>query len=172
MLSLSKVLSNFNDIVYFTLSEVGIYTCEENGTNPRFKEFQYSNEPKYQNFIRELEPYKKEEFYSYEWLLRPRVSHDHENEYSYHILLYFLNEITREILVRYMPNIIMCDNDGNLMPIPQDLCFFLKSGDMVLGSLSHEEITILNIENPQEIAFVSEYDFALCDKQIAVPKIT
>ncbi|EXG85113.1 hypothetical protein [Lacrimispora sp.] len=170
-ISLSYALSNLRNIAYFTLSEEGIFTCDENGENPRFKELQFSKDLQYQALINELKPYKKTQFIPEEWFLRPKVSDEHKDEYFYRVIVYYFNELSQIILSKYTSNIVFRDESKKLLHLPQDLCFFNKDGELLIGTLSHEDIAAIKVTKPLADSELSKYNLFLSDEKVVIPQL-
>ncbi len=170
-ISLSYVLSNIKDIAYFTLSEEGIFACDENGENPNLKELQFSKDLQYQLLINELKSYKKTQFNPEEWFLRPKVPDEHKHEHFYRVIVYYFGELAIKKLSKYISNITLRDKNGDLLHLPQDLCFFSKEGELLMGTLSHENIAAITLTKPLVNSELLKYNLFLYDEQVAIPHL-
>lgn len=170
-ISLPYALSITKNIAFFTLSEEGVFTCDEYGENPNFKELQFSEELQYQSLINELKPYKKTQFIPEEWFLRPRVTDEHRIEHFYRVMVYYFNELTQIILSKYTSNIVLRDESDNLLHLPHDLCFFNKDGELLIGTLSHEDIAAIKATKPLADSDLSKYNLFLSDEKVVIPQL-
>lgn len=167
-ISINYILDNTEKIEYFTLSEVGIFTCDEDGENPSFKELQFSDDFKYKQIIKELDLFKIKEYVPEEWFLRPKVSDEHRNEYYYRVNIFQFNTLTKGILLKYSPNIVFKDNN-NLMHLPQDLCFFNSQGDLLMGTLSHENIAVIMMSKTPNESELKKNGLSILNDQVVIP---
>ncbi|WMM24862.1 hypothetical protein RBU61_18340 [Tissierella sp. MB52-C2] len=170
-ISLSYVLLYLEQIKYFTVSEEGVLTCNEDGNNPRFKEWIYSDEIQYQTFLEALKPYKIKKFSPREWFMRSEVSDRFKNQYFYRVLVYEFNETTKHILLNNTSNVVFRDKENNLLYLPQDLCFFDKEGKLLMGTLSHEDIAAIMVTRPLDNNELLKYGLFPTGKQVVIPDL-
>ncbi len=103
--------------------------------------------------------------------MRPKVSDEHKNEYFYRVMVYYFNEFSQIILSKYTSNITLSDENDNLLHLPQDLCFFDKGGELLLGTLSHEDIAAIKVTKPFANSELSKYNLFLSNEKVVIPQL-
>ena len=171
LISLPYVFTYLKQIKYFTVSEEGVLTSDENGDNPRFKEWIYSDEVEYRNFLEALKEYKIKEFTPEEWFMRTKVSDKFKDQYFYRVLIYEFNETTKNILINSALNVSFRNKEYNLLHLPQDLCFFDGKGELLMGTLSHMDyVALIKLDSGDDKEFL-QYGFKPIDEEIVLPKL-
>lgn len=171
LVSLSYVFTYLKHIKYFTVSEEGILSCDEDGNNPRFREWMYSDEVQYQTFLEVLKRYKIKEYSPREWFMCTEVPERFKDEYFYRVLVYEFNETTKNILLNSALNVAFRDKEDNLLYLPQDLCFFDKEGELLMGALSHMGyVAMIKVDSKVDKKSL-EYRFKPIDEPIVLPRL-
>lgn len=88
--------------------------------------------PIYNRFLKDLSPNFIKQFKTPLWF----DSYTHPIN-PYKISIFILNEKTKAILSYYIDYLFHLDNNGGVLDLPEDICFFREDNTLFLGTRTH-----------------------------------
>lgn len=105
--------------------------------------------PKYDQFLNELSPYRVKTYVTPWWFACVTTPQN-----PMIISVFLFNQMTAAILSRYSEKLFPYDNDGKILDLPEDLCFFREDKTLFLGTITHNRFAVFILNDHEANSIV------------------